>query len=168
MWVWLVPLQTPVLVQQKSSRESHFTWLPQGQALTSSSPNLYSPQTLSICVQGTTLCSFWVPVIQETSLIRIRCLLPWKAISSSPQHTLDYRKSTRILTKKIYFCTIGYAKAFDYVDHNKLWKILKEMEIPDHLSCLMGNLYAGQEETVRTGYGYWSKMGKGVHQGCTL
>ena len=55
--------------------------------------------------------------------------------------------------KNIYFCFIDYAKAFDYVDHNKLWKILKEMGIPDHLTCLLRNLYAGQEATVRTGHG---------------
>ena len=55
--------------------------------------------------------------------------------------------------KNIYFCFIDYAKAFDYVDHNKLWKILKEMGIPDHLICLLRNLYTGQEATIRTGYG---------------
>ena len=72
--------------------------------------------------------------------------------------------------KNIYFCFIDYAKAFDYVDHNKLWKILKEMGIPDHLTCLLKNLYAGQEATVRTGHGTtdWFQIGKGVHQGCTL
>ena len=64
----------------------------------------------------------------------------------------------------IYFCFIDYAKAFDCVDHNKLWKILKEMGIPDHLTCLMRNLYAGQEATVRIGHGTtdWVKIGKGV------
>ena len=72
--------------------------------------------------------------------------------------------------KNIYFCFIDYAKAFDCVDHNKLWKILKEMGIPDHLTCLLRNLYAGQEETVRTGHGTknWFLRGKGVHQGCIL
>ena len=65
---------------------------------------------------------------------------------------------------------MDYAKAFDCVDHNKLWKILKEMEIPDHLTCLFRNLYAGQEETVRTGHGTtdWFQIGKGVCQGCIL
>ena len=59
--------------------------------------------------------------------------------------------------------------AFDYVEHNKLWKILKEMGIPDHLTCLLRNLYAGQEATVRTGYGTdWFQIGKGVHEGCIL
>ena len=68
----------------------------------------------------------------------------------------------------IYFCFINDAKAFDCVDHNKLWKILKEMGIPDHLTCLLRNLYAGQEVTVRTGHGTtdWFQIGKGVHQGC--
>ena len=72
--------------------------------------------------------------------------------------------------KNIYFCFIDHAKAFDCVDHNKLWKILKEMGIPDHLTCLLRNLYAGQEATVRTGHETkdWFQIGKGVHQGCVL
>ena len=72
--------------------------------------------------------------------------------------------------KNIYFCFIDYAKAFDYGDHNKLWKILKEMGIPDHLTCLLRNLYAGQEATVRTGRGTtdWFQIGKAVCQGCIL
>ena len=72
--------------------------------------------------------------------------------------------------KNIYFCFTDYAKAFDCVDHNKLGKILKEMGIPDHLTCLLRNLYAGQEATVRTGHGttYWLQIGKGVHQGYIL
>ena len=72
--------------------------------------------------------------------------------------------------KNIYFCFIDYDKAFDCVDHNKLWKILKEMGIPDHLTCLLRNLYAGQEVTVRSGHGVtdWFQIGKGVHQGCIL
>ena len=67
-------------------------------------------------------------------------------------------------------CFIDYDKAFDCVDHHKLWKILKEMEIPDHLTCLLRNLYAGQEATVRTGHAttYWFQIGKGVCQGCLL
>ena len=70
--------------------------------------------------------------------------------------------------KNIYFCFIDYAKTSDCVDHNKLWKILKEMGIPDHLICLLRNLYADQEATVRTGHGTkdWFKIGKGIHQGC--
>ena len=72
--------------------------------------------------------------------------------------------------KNIYFCFIDYAKAFDCVDHNKLWKILKEMSIPDHLTCLLRNLYAGQEATVRTGHVTtdWLQIGKGGRQGCIL
>ena len=72
--------------------------------------------------------------------------------------------------KNIYFCSIDYGKAFDCVDHNKLWKTLKEIGIPDHLTCLLRNLYAGQEATVRTGRGTtdWFQIGKGVHQGCIL
>ena len=76
----------------------------------------------------------------------------------------------RKFQKNIYFCFIDYAKAFDCVDHNKLWKILKEMGIPDHLICLLRTLYAGQEATVRTGHGTtdWFQIGKGVCQGCIL
>ena len=76
----------------------------------------------------------------------------------------------REFQKNIYFCFIDYAKTFDCVDHNKLWKILKEMGIPDHLTCLLRNLYAVQEATVRTGHGTtdWFQIGKGVRQGCIL
>ena len=79
-------------------------------------------------------------------------------------------KKARELQKNIYFCFTEYAKAFDCVDHNKLWKILKEMGIPDHLTFLLGYLYAGQEATVRTGHGTtdWFQIGKGVCQGCIL
>ena len=76
----------------------------------------------------------------------------------------------REFQKNIYFCFIDYAKAFDCVDHNKLWKILKEMRISDHLTCLLRHLYAGQEATVRTGHRTtdWFQIGKGVPQGCVL
>ena len=76
----------------------------------------------------------------------------------------------REFQKNIYFCFIHYAKALDSVDHKKLWKILKEMGIPDHLTCLLRNPYAGQEATVRTGHGTtdWFQIGKGVRQGCIL
>ena len=75
-------------------------------------------------------------------------------------------KKAKEFQKNIYFCFIDYAKAFDCVDHNKLWKILKEMGIPDHRTCLLRNLYADQEATVITGHGTtdWFQMGKGVHQ----
>ena len=89
-------------------------------------------------------------------------------------------EKTREFQKNIYFCFIDYDfidydfidydTAFDCVDHNKLWKILQEMGIPDHLTCLLRNLYAGQEATVRTGHGTtdWFQIGKGVRQGCIL
>ena len=79
-------------------------------------------------------------------------------------------EKAREFQKNIYFCFIDCAKAFDCVDHNKLWKILKETGIPDHLTCLLRNLYAGQEATVRTGHGTtdWFPIGKGVRQGCIL
>ena len=74
-------------------------------------------------------------------------------------------KKARESQKNIYFCFIDYAKAFDCVDHNKLWKILKEMEIPNHLTCLLRNLYGDQKATLRTGHGTtdWFQIGKGVH-----
>ena len=77
-------------------------------------------------------------------------------------------KKQKSSTKNIDFCFIDYAKAFDCVDHNKLWKILKRMGIPEHFICLLRNQYAGQEATVRTGCGTmnWFRIGKGVHQGC--
>ena len=79
-------------------------------------------------------------------------------------------EKTRAFQKNIYFYFIDYAKACDYVDHNKLWKILKEMGIPGHLTSLLRNLYAVQEATVRTGHGItdWFQIGKGIHQGCIL
>ena len=79
-------------------------------------------------------------------------------------------KKTREFQKNIYFRFIDYTKAFDCVYHNKLWKILQDMGIPYHLTCLLRNLYAGQEATVRIGYGTidWFQVGKGVHQGCIL
>ena len=87
--------------------------------------------------------------------------LPTSAGSSKKRES--YRKNT-------YFCFIDYAKAFDCVDHNKLWKILTEMGISDHLTCLLRNLYAGQEATVSTGHGTtdWFQIRKGVHQGYVL
>ena len=79
-------------------------------------------------------------------------------------------KKAREFQKNIYFCFIDYFKAFDCIDHNKLWKILKEMGIPDRLTCLLRNLYAGEEATVRTGHGTtdWFPIGKRVRQGCIL
>ena len=97
-------------------------------------------------------------VLEKTEEPEIK--LPTSAGSSKKQES----------SRKIYFCFIDYAKAFDCVDHNKLWKILKEMGIPDHLTCLLRNLYAGQEAAVRTVHGTtdWFQIGKGVRQGCIL
>ena len=77
-------------------------------------------------------------------------------------------EKAREFQKNFYFCFIDYTKAFDCVDHNKLWKILQEMEISDHLTCLLRNLYAGQIATVRTRHGTmdWFKIGKGIYKGC--
>ena len=79
-------------------------------------------------------------------------------------------EKAREFQKNMYFCFIDCAKAFDCVDNNRLWKILKETGIPAHLTCLLRNLYAGEEATVNTGHGTteWFKIGKGVHQGCIL
>ena len=107
-----------------------------------------------------------------------------KKILSLIRSYLDYCRGTRDQTanicwiikkagefqKNIYFCFTDYTKVFDFVDHNKLWKIIREMGIPDHLTCLLRNLYAGQEATVRTGHGTtgWFQIGQGVHQGYIL
>ena len=90
--------------------------------------------------------------------------------AEEPEIKLPRLKTAREYQKNIYFCFIDYAKAFDCMDHNKLWKILQEMGIWDHLICLLRNLYAGQEATVRTGHGTinWFQIGKGVRQGCIL
>ena len=98
------------------------------------------------------------------------CSLPGPSIHGIFQaRVLDW-VAIAFSKKNIYFCFIDYSKAFDCVDHNKLWKILQEMEIPDHLTCLLTNLYAGQEATVRTRHGTtdWFQTGKGIHQGCIL
>ena len=97
-----------------------------------------------------------------------KVLLPF--FRSNCQHLLNHRNSKRDPEKKIYFCFIDYTKAFDCVDHNKLWKILQEMGIPDYLTCLLRNLYADQEATFRNRHGTkdWFQIGKGVRQGCML
>ena len=88
---------------------------------------------------------------------------------SNCQNLLDHLKNKRV-QKNIYLCFTDYAKAFDCVDHNKLWNILKEMGIPIHVTCLLRNMYASQEATVRTGHRTmdWFQIGKRVHQGCIL
>ena len=98
--------------------------------------------------------------------------------NQSDSHPLKKRSSlgiarqtkSREFQKNIYFCFTDYAEDFDCVDHNKLWEILQEMGIPDHLTCLLRNLYAGQEATIRTRHGKtdWFKLGKKIHQGCIL
>ena len=87
-----------------------------------------------------------------------------------PTSAGSYKKQEGSRKTSTYFCFIDYTKAFDYVDHNRLWKILQEMGIPDHHTCLLRNLYAGQEATAITGHGTmnWFQIGKGVHQGCIL
>ena len=103
----------------------------------------------------------------------VKCplLLEQDMINSSFDKNMEsYMEKTKGFQKNIYFCFIEYAKAFDCVYHNNLWKILKEMGIPDHLICLLRNLYAGQEATVRTRHGTtdWFQIGKGVRQGYIL
>ena len=104
-----------------------------------------------------------------------RCLLLGRKLMTNLDSILKSRgakdrKSKRFPEKNIYFHFINYSKAFDCVDHNKMWKILKEMGTPDHLNCLLRNLYAGQETTVRTQLGTteWFQIGKGENQGCIL
>ena len=96
----------------------------------------------------------------------------WKGRATKDQISYNHWiiKKVREFQKNIYFCFIDYAKAFDCVDHNPLWKILKEMGIPDNLTCLLRNLYVGQESTVRTGHGTtdWFQIGKEIYQGCIL
>ena len=84
--------------------------------------------------------------------------------------SIGSKRKTREFQKNLYFCFIDFTKAFDWVDHNKLWKILKEMGIPHHLTCLLRNLYAVQEATVRTGHGTtdWFSIAKGIHHSCML
>ena len=116
----------------------------------------YTSQASTVCELRTSRCSSWIQKRQRNQ--NLNC-----------QHRWIIEKA-REFQKNIYFCFIDYAKAFDCVDHNKLWKILKEMGILEHLTCLLRNLYAGQEATVRTGHGTtdWFQIGKGVRQGCIL
>ena len=108
-----------------------------------------------------TVCDYTVHGILQARI------LEWVAFPTRDVPCL-YLKTSPI--GHIYFCFIDYAKAFDYVDHNRWWKILQKMGIPDHLTCLLRNLYADQEATVRTGHGKtdWFQIGKGGHQGCIL
>ena len=108
----------------------------------------------------------WTMNFQTFKLVLEKAEEPEIKLPTSPGSSKKQESSG----KNVYFCFIDYAKAFDCVDHNKLWKILKEMRIPDHLTCLLRNLYAGQEATVRTGHRTtdWFQIGKGVHQDCIL
>ena len=111
------------------------------------------------------------PCIRDSySDIITQGLQEWDSAGEENWTCTERTEKAREFQKNIYFCFIGYTKAFDYVDHNKLWKILKEMGIPDNLTCLLRNLYEGQEATVRTGHGTtdWFQIGKGVCQGCIL
>ena len=113
-----------------------------------------SPSEAStVCEPGTSRCSSW---IQKRQRNQRNC-----------QHPLDHRKSKRV-PEKLYFCCVDYTKAFDCLDHNKLWKILQEMGIPDHFICFLRNLYTGQEATVRTGQETMDRFKKGLCQGCIL
>ena len=91
-------------------------------------------------------------------------------LKKKPSLGIARQTKSREFQKNIYFCFTDYAKDFDCVDHNKLWEILQEMGIPDHLTCLLRNLYPGQEATVRTTCGTmgWFQIGKGIRQGCIL
>ena len=123
---------------------------------------LYSTSLLVLCLINHSVCVLSSQFIPPPSHVS-----PWV----NCQHLLDHRKSKRVPEKKnMYFCFIDYAKAVDCVDHNKLWKMLQEMGIPDHLTCLLRNLYAGQEATVGTEHGTtdWFQIGKGIRQGCIL
>ena len=108
--------------------------------------------------------------LSPTSLVPSTVEMRMKLEYSQTPHTRISSKWDKEFQKNIYFCFTDYAKAFDCVDHNKLWKILNEMGIPDHLICLLQNLYVGQEATIRMGHGTtdWFKIGKGVCQGCIL
>ena len=115
------------------------------------------------------------PFLKIGTVVSLLWLLPYQAGLRKGRGTRDQianirwiMEKARALQKNIYFCFIDYAKAFDSVDHNKLWKILKKTEIPDHLTCLLRNPYAGQEATVWTGHGTtdWFQIGKGVCHCC--
>ena len=124
--------------------------------------------------QSLWLCGSQETVKNSSSWLRhyVNCELPdVQAGFSKGRRTRDkianihWIKKAREFQKNIYFCFIDYAKAFNCVDHNKVWKILKEMGIPDHLTCLLRNLYADQEAAIKTGHGTsdWFQIGKGLH-----
>ena len=114
---------------------------------------------------GASCLLIWPTLSVEYISLYINLLVTYHFVSKFFHNEI---KNLKFMGTTIYFCFIDYAKAFDCVDHNKLWKILIGMGIPDHLTCLLRNLYAGQEATVRTGHGTtdWFQIGKGVRQGC--
>ena len=116
------------------------------------------------------LIVWWCPCVESSLVLLEEGFRKGRGIRDQIANICWIIEKAKEFQKNIYFCFIDYAKAFDCVDHNKKWKILKEMGIPDHLTCLWRNLYAGQEATVRTGHGTtdWFQIGKGVHQGCIL
>ena len=124
---------------------------------------LNSSHMLNSPSQASAICELWTPGVQAG-------IRKGRGTRDQIANIHWIIKKAREFQKNIYFCFIYYAKSFACVDHNKLWKILKEMGIPDHLTCLLRNRYAGQEATVRTGHGTtdWFQIGKGVHQGCIL
>ena len=116
---------------------------------------------------------FWIVIFPKQQAWDVRLSftsLKGRGARDQTAHIRWIMEKAREFQKNIYFCFIDYAKTFDCVDHNKLWKILKEMGIPDHLTCVLRNLYAGQEATVGTGHGTtdWFRIGKGVCQGGIL
>ena len=120
-----------------------------------------SPNRGTICFSKT---------LQTSVALSASCTMSGRETTDQIANICWIIKKAREFQKSIYFCFTDYTKAFDCVDHNKLWKILKEMGLPDHLTCLLWNLYAGQEAKVRTGHGTtdWFQIGKGVHQVFTL
>ena len=147
----------------------------------------FSPQFQRRAVQNNVqiirqLCSHPMLIRLCLTSFKLGFRSTWIEISQMYKHDLEKAEEAEInnihwiiekareFEKNIYFCFIDYAKAFDCVNHNKLWKILQEMGIPDHLTCLLRNLYAGREATIRTGHGTmdWFQIGNGVWQGCIL
>ena len=135
-------------------------------------------RTIALISHTSKVILYLLKILQARLQQYVNCELPdvqaaFRKGRGTTDQTANIRwiiKKARELQKNIYFCFIDYAKAFDCVDHNKLWKILKEMGIPDHLTCLLRNLYAGQEAAVITGHGTtdWFQIEKGVYQGCIL
>ena len=115
-------------------------------------------------------CNWWILVSRFSKMGHDSYPEMWPESCRGGSNICWITKKAREFQENIYFCFIDYAKAFNCVDHNKRWKILQEMKIPDHLTCLLRNLYAGQEATSRTGPGTadWFQIGKGVRQGCIL